>query len=123
MRGRPRTHLTTRVTHNLPGFQIFVQNAEELSRHPDYVPTVSGIGKEDLFYYGNRRQPADEVRWSVRQLDRFKEAGKPVLVIDYATRRATIDDFYRKALSRGYVPYATRRDLDVLTINPGHAPD
>jgi cysteinyl-tRNA synthetase len=114
---------SARVTHNHPGLQVFVQNAEELSRHPDYVQTVSGIGKEDLFYYGNRRQAADEVRWSVKQLDRFKEAGKPVLVIDYVTERAKIDAFYEKAHSHGYVPYATRRNLHVLTINPGHEPD
>ncbi len=30
----------------------------------------------------HRRQSADEVRWSVKQLDHFNEAGKPVLVID-----------------------------------------
>jgi uncharacterized protein (TIGR01370 family) len=59
----------------------------------------------------------------VQQLDRFKAAGKPVLTTDYVTRRAKIDAFYQKALSRGYVPYVTRRDLDVLTINRGHAPD
>jgi cysteinyl-tRNA synthetase len=112
-----------RVTQNHPGFRVFVQNAEELSRHPDYVQAVSGIGKEDLFYDGNRRQPADEVRWSVRQLDRFKETGKPVLVTDYVTRSARIDAFYEKAQARGYVPYATRRDLDALTINRGHEPD
>ena len=99
-----------RVTRNHPDFQDFVQ-------------TVSGIGKEDLFYDSNRRQPADEVRWSVKQLDRFKAAGRPVFVTDYITHRDRIDAFYRKALSHGYVPYATRRDLDVLTINRGHAPD
>ncbi len=82
-----------RVTQNYPGFQVFVQNAEELSRHSDYVRTVSGIGKEGLFYYGNCPQPADEVRWSIRQLDRFKAAGKPVLVIHYVTERAKIDAF------------------------------
>ena len=97
-----------RLTHDHPNFKVFVQNAEELSRHPDYVRAVSGIGKEDLFYDGNGRQPADEVRWSVKQLDRFKAAGKPVLVTDYVTRRAKLDAFYGKALSRGYVPYATR---------------
>jgi cysteinyl-tRNA synthetase, unknown class len=112
-----------RVTQNHPDFQVYVQNAEELSTHPDYVQTVSGIGKEDLFYDGNRRQPAGEVRWSVKQLDRFKEAGKPVLVTDYVTQRDKIDAFYRKANSHGYVPYATHRDLDVLTINRGHPPD
>lgn len=112
-----------RVTRNRPGFEVFVQNAEGLSVYPDYVRTVSGIGKEDLFYDGNRRQSTAETSYSVRQLDRFKRAGKPVLVTDYVTRRAKIDDFYSKALSRGYVPYATRRDPDVLTINPGHVLD
>jgi cysteinyl-tRNA synthetase len=44
-----------RETKGHPDFQVFVQNAEELSVHDDYVQTVSGIGKEDLFYNGNRR--------------------------------------------------------------------
>lgn len=43
-----------RVTRGHPDFQVFVQNAEELSVHPDYVQTVSGIGKEDLLL---QRQP------------------------------------------------------------------
>jgi hypothetical protein len=38
-----------RVTRNHPDFEVFAQNAEELSSHPDYVQAVSGIGKEDLF--------------------------------------------------------------------------
>jgi hypothetical protein len=44
-------------------------------------------------------------------------------VTDYVTERAKIDAFYDKAHSKGYVPYATRRALNVLTINRGHAPD
>jgi cysteinyl-tRNA synthetase, unknown class len=112
-----------RVTRDHPDFQVFVQNAEELSVHDDYVQAVSGIGKEDLFYNGNRRQSASEVNWSVSHLDTFKDAGKPVLVTDYVTERAKIDAFYEKAHAHGYVPYATRRALDVLRINRGHAPD
>jgi cysteinyl-tRNA synthetase len=112
-----------RETKGHPDFQVFVQNAEELSVHDDYVRTVSGIGKEDLFYDGNRRQPDSEVRWSVSHLDAFKAAGKPVLVTDYVTRRPRIDAFCDRAQARGYVPYATRRDLDVLRINRGHEPD
>lgn len=106
-----------------PNFQVYVQNAEELSRHPDYIDAVSGIGREDLFYNGNRPQPKGETRYAIEQLDRFKVAGKPVLVIDYVTKRDKINGFYRKAGSRGYVPYATSRDLDVLKINRGHAPN
>ena len=112
-----------RETKGHPDFQVYVQNAEELSVHPDYVQTVSGIGKEDLFYNGNRRQPDSEVRWSVRHLDTFKATSKPVLVTDYVTERPKIDAFYDKAHAHGYVPYATGRDLDVLRINRGHAPD
>jgi cysteinyl-tRNA synthetase len=112
-----------RETKGRTGFQVFVQNAEELSVHPDYLQTVSGIGKEDLFYDGNRRQPTGEVNWSVSHLDTFKDAGKPVLVTDYVTEKAKVDAFYQRARSHGYVPYVTRRALDVLRINRGHAPD
>ncbi len=99
-----------RVEKGHPDFQVFVQNAEDLSRHPDYVQAVSGIGKEDLFYDGNSRQPAAETSYSIRQLDRFKAAGKPVFVIDYVTRPAKIDAFYEKAHARGSgtSPYAPR---------------
>jgi len=112
-----------RATPGHSDFQVFVQNAEELSVHSDYVQAVSGIGKEDLFYNGNHRQPAAETSYSIRQLERFKEAGKPVLVTDYVTERPKIEAFYEKAHAHGYVPYATRRALDTLTINRGHAPD
>lgn len=100
-----------------------MQNAEDLSAHPDYVAAVSGIGKEDLFYNGNKRQPQSETAWSASRLDKFNAAGKPVLVTDYVTKTCQINDFYAKANARGYVPYATRRDLDVLKINRGHEPD
>jgi endo-alpha-1,4-polygalactosaminidase (GH114 family) len=59
----------------------------------------------------------------VNELDRFKVAGKPVLVTDYVTERPKIVALYEKAHSHGYVPYATRRALDTLSINRGHAPD
>jgi endo-alpha-1,4-polygalactosaminidase (GH114 family) len=59
----------------------------------------------------------------VSHLDVFKAAGKPVLVTDYVTKkRARIDSFYEKARTRGYVPFATRRDLHVLPTYPGPAP-
>jgi hypothetical protein len=46
-----------------------------------------------------------------------------VLCTDYCRRAARVDRFYRLARSRGFVPYATVRDLDGLTVNGGHAPD
>jgi len=104
-------------------FGVFVQNAEELSAHSDYLNATTGIGKEDLWYNDNTPNPSDEVSYSIEQLDRFKDSGKLVLVVDYVTEPSLIDDFYTKAQAKGYVPYATTRELDRITINPGHEPD
>jgi cysteinyl-tRNA synthetase, unknown class len=105
------------------GFGVFPQNGEGLSAHAEYVQSVTGIGKEDAWYNDNRRQPSFYTAEVIKNLDVFKGAGKLVLVTDYVTQKSRIDDFYAKARARGYVPYATVRDLDFLTINPGHEPD
>lgn len=112
-----------RVIKGKKDFIVIPQNAEALSVHPDYVQTVSGIGKEDLWYDDNTPQPNEYISEAIANLDVFKSAGKIVLVIDYVTQQDLIDDFYLKAKSKGYVPYATVRELDRITINPGHEPD
>ena len=112
-----------RVTKGKAGFGVFPQNGEGLSAYADYVQSVSGIGKEDTWYNDNVRQPSSYTAEVIGSLDVFKAAGKLVLVVDYVTQKSKIDDFYARAEARGYVPYATVRDLDVLTINPGHEPD
>lgn len=107
-----------------PGFEVFVQNAEEIAAdYPAYVAAVDGIGKEDTWYNGNSANKKSEINFSLENLDIFKRAGKLVLSMDYTTKTKTINDYYAKALAKGYVPYASVRDLDRLTINPGHAPD
>ncbi len=112
-----------RVDMGMTDFGVFPQNGEALSTCPDYVQTVTGIGREDTWYEDNDPQPSSHTAEVVAGLDVFKQAGKLVLVTDYVTRQALIDDFYAKAEAKGYVPYATVRDLDALTINPGHEPD
>ena len=39
----------------------------------------------------------------MQQLDRFKAAGRPVLVTDYVTEKPRIDAFYEKALREGVI--------------------
>jgi cysteinyl-tRNA synthetase len=112
-----------RVTKGQPNFGIFPQNGEALCAFPSYVQTTTGIGHEDVWYDGNTPNPPSVVNPLLVDLDVFKRAGKLVLVVDYVTQSALINDFYAKARARGYVPYATDRNLDKLTINPGHAPD
>ncbi|NWJ47967.1 MAG: endo alpha-1,4 polygalactosaminidase [Chloroflexi bacterium] len=105
-----------------PEFGIFPQNGEALGRYPDYVQTVTGIGREDTWYDGNKANASSEIKGTLADLDLFKQAGKLVLATDYITSRPLIDDFYTKAQAKGFLAYATTRDLDQLTINSGHEP-
>ena len=110
-----------------PDFYIFPQNAPELvGQVPDYLGSVDGIGQEDI-YYGydddDVMTPPEVTAEMEGYLDVFKHAGKLVLTVDYATTPAHVNDAYARSLARGYVPFVTVRDLDQLTINPGHEPD
>ncbi|MEO0194598.1 MAG: MJ1477/TM1410 family putative glycoside hydrolase [candidate division WOR-3 bacterium] len=112
-----------RVTKGRKNFLIIPQNGEALSSHPDYLQVVDGIGREDTWYIDNTPRSPEETDSIIAHLDVFRRVGKLVLVIDYVTQKDLIDDFYSKAKKKGYVPYATVRGLDILTINPGHEPD
>lgn len=106
-----------------PGFLVFPQNGSQLGVvDPSYITTVDGIGAEDTWTVGNgfqRRYHTDHVTaW----LDLFRDAGKPVLAIDYPTRTTRIDDFYALAEARGYVPYNALRNLDQYVLHPNHPP-
>ncbi|MCU0613245.1 MAG: endo alpha-1,4 polygalactosaminidase [Candidatus Eisenbacteria bacterium] len=114
---------SARAALGRPGFGIFPQNGEELSRHADYVDAVTGIGREDTWYDGNTPQAPSLTSGVLWHLDEFARANKVVLVTDYVTEPLLVDDFYARALARGFVPYATVRDLDRLVVNAGHEPD
>ncbi|MFH1454050.1 MAG: MJ1477/TM1410 family putative glycoside hydrolase [Armatimonadota bacterium] len=112
-----------RITKGKANFGIFPQNAEGLSSDLNYVQIVTGMGKEDLWYNDNKKQANDYTNEAIDCLDTFKRAGKLILVIDYVTEQNLIDDFYSKAQAKDYIPYATVRMLDKITINAGHEPD
>lgn len=112
-----------RVTRGRPDFAIFAQNGEHLGVYDDYVRTVTGIGREDVFYDDNAKVPAADWKNTVRDLKRFSAAGKVVWTIDYATQRSKLDDFYFRSEARGFVPYAATRELDELLTHFGHEPD
>jgi cysteinyl-tRNA synthetase, unknown class len=121
-----------------PGFLVFVQNAAELGgRVPGYLDAVDGIGQEDCYYGydGDGVETPPEITGELeRALRVFRDAGKPVLTVDYpfagsesvphfdAPTRAKIDRAYRLSAENGFVPYCTVRDLGALVLNPGHDP-
>ena len=87
-----------RVTRGETSFGIFPQNGEALSSHSDYLQVVSGIGKEDTWYDDNSPQASSYTREVIAHLDRFKDTEKLVLVIDYVTEGAMIDNFYAQGV-------------------------
>ena len=56
-------------------------------------------------------------------LDRYLNAGKLVLTVDYAHTSSNVDEAYESSRGKGYVPFVTVRDLDRLIVNHGHEPD
>ena len=112
-----------REASNNTGFGVFPQNGETLSIHQDYLDAVTGIGKEDTWYDGDDNQQGNYTEETIGYLDRFRDAGKLVLVIDYPEDARSVRDFYLRALEHGYVPYVSNRDLDVINLVDGFEPD
>lgn len=117
-------------------FLIIPQNGESLAAEPGYLDVVDGIGREDLsFGYDKDGEPTptkDHLEM-VKYLDLFKENGKKVLTTDYVfSNSEDVPDYteaaskitlsYEFSQSKGYVPYATVRNLNYLTINPTQTP-
>lgn len=102
-----------------PGFGIFPNGGEGLARFDDYVATIDGLFREDVWYYGNRHNRQTEIDETLRALQPVLKARKPVFAIDYVTKPELITDFYTRARAAGLEPYATVRELDKLVVNPG----
>jgi cysteinyl-tRNA synthetase len=106
-------------------FYVIPQNGERLLAHPEYLETVDGIAKEDLFWGYDGIEgptPQDERDFSVEFLARATRANKLVLTVDYPVFSDLVGEFYYSARDLGFVPYSTSRDLDRITVNPGHDP-
>src|SRR5262249_6711815 len=63
--------------------------------------------------------PKKETDNFLRQLAVVKDAGKPVLSIDYAGKKERVDDAYARNAAAGFVPFvADRRGLDGVPKYP-----
>lgn len=122
-------HIAEYARDENPDFLIFPQNGSNIlndsGMEEEYLEAIDGIGAESTFYFGDEEENNDlNIQdWTVANLDRFREAGKVVLSIDYLTEPDKIDDYYSRASERGFIPYATVRMLDQLAVPDGHEPD
>lgn len=104
----------TRSTSGNPNFGVFPQNGDALASHPEYVAVTTGIGKEDTWFFGDTPTSTAYTEEAIKNLDIFRGNEKLVLVIDYVTSESDVAEFYINAVSKGYVPYASTRELDAL---------
>ncbi|MBI2339307.1 MAG: endo alpha-1,4 polygalactosaminidase [Deltaproteobacteria bacterium] len=119
-----------RNDRGVENFLVFPQNGATIldeDGSDEYLEAADGIGAEDTFYIGDEDidndLDLDNADFITPYLDQFVDAGKTVLAVDYLTDPDKIDDFYERAQGRGYIPFCSTRDLDVLTVNAGHEPD
>lgn len=117
-------------TRGVSDFLVFPQNGATIlddQEDSEYLEAVDGIGAEDTFYFGdeenNNDLDLDHAEEVTPYLDQFIKAGKVVLVIDYVQDSDKVADFYERATNANYLPYASTRNLDSLTINAGFEPD
>lgn len=131
-----------RVDRGRPNFLVIPQNgagivadwtypdaadpvAEAALQKARYFEAIDAIGAEDTFFYGNNDNnnaynPQTE---TIALLDQFRDGGKKVLTTEYLTKGKKIKKFYKVARTHGYVPYATVRNLNKLTVNSAFPPD
>ncbi len=114
-----------------PGFIIVPQNGIELVTttgeaddrpHNDYLNAIDANGQEDLFYgynSDNSPTPPTENLYLRKFLDISKNAGNAILVTDYCSTPAKMDDSFSKNQSNNYISFAANhRELNVIPDYP-----
>lgn len=130
-----------RVTRGKPDFLVFPQNAREIILDDEgnldtigqaYLDAIDGIGNEDIWYNGTKRQRRSSTAQTLGLLETYRTNGGGRLVIgtDYVwdprrpARRANVaryNDFKSRAEAAGIVSYAAAKDraLDrIVTVDP-----
>ncbi|MGR3218530.1 MAG: endo alpha-1,4 polygalactosaminidase [Candidatus Anammoxibacter sp.] len=98
--------------------------SEAATQKQRYFAAIDAIAAEDTFYFGERinNNPLNIQNETIELLNIFRDAGKSILAVDYVQSDEKVDTFYTLAQEEGYIPYATIRDIDALTINNMHEP-
>ena len=98
-------------------FGIFPQNAPELLKDKKYLNLITGLGKEEVYFFDTDDKTEEEDReWDEGLLDKVKNAGKLVLTVDYAHEEENIKETIKRARKKGYIPYVTDVELDRLNV-------
>lgn len=109
--------IATRARELNPEALVIPQNGSQLLNHEDFLSTISGIGIEDLFSIGDKKQPASHSKGILSQLKPLSAAGKPALVIEYPKKPANQAGSQKLAAENHLVWQVTDRNLKTLGIS------
>ncbi len=88
----------------------------------DYLNAIDGHGQEDLLYGytgDDQASPSAEAAYIRSFLDLSKDEGNVILVIDYCSTHAKMDDSYAQNNSAGYISFAAdARNLNTIPDYP-----
>ncbi len=119
-----------------PGFAVIPQNGIELvstdgtatgPTHAAYLASIDGNGQEDLFYGYDRDDKATDASENTYLrgfLDLSRQAGNTILVTDYCSTPANMDDSYQQNQANQYISFAAdERELNRIPTYPAIIPN
>jgi cysteinyl-tRNA synthetase, unknown class len=102
-----------------PNFLVIMQNTESLLDRKELRRVLDGVAKEELVYgvdSPEKKNSREDFEFSRAQLDLMKRDGKFVLVVEYLSSAAKIEDATRAIQPLGYTLFISpkNRELDKL---------
>ena len=97
-----------------PSALVIPQNGTQLFAHPDFLATVDAAGVEDLFTEGDKEQNRADTAAILGYLAPLESAHKPVLDVEYATRKALCVKVRSESAQHHLVLLITDRQLTTL---------
>jgi len=100
-----------------PNFEIWANNAEELLSNDTYFSHLDGMFKENLYYQDNgSKQSVSETQYSLSEMKRMLDAGKPVIAIEYVSSATKIADVEAQAARDGVGYYTADLNLNGVSL-------
>lgn len=110
------------------GLRIIDQSSYSFAENPEtetnnqkkrYLSVINAIASENTFFFGtnDNNNTLNKQNETIKLLNIFRDSSKTVFAIDYVQSAENVSAFYTMARSKGYIPYATARALNTLTIN------
>jgi cysteinyl-tRNA synthetase, unknown class len=95
---------------------IIPQNSEELLLNEEYLSAIDGIGREDLWYLGDKPQEKEELEAALYYLEKVLDSKKFVLAVSYPSEKNKKCNFIKSAKQKNLIPYAGKTELNTIEI-------